>query len=117
MARVKRGGSGLSAAQVTHVEGIYHAILEREREACARIDPRTLPRTAAGSAASKTVVETGARSGALLAALKAGEPVRLEGRNLRRWVDLRRDQAFEWFEVGTGDAVIPCRAAEPPGSF
>ncbi|WP_459966425.1 hypothetical protein [Mycobacterium sp. MUNTM1] len=87
--------------------GIYRALLEREREACARIDPRTLPRLNAGSAAPKTVVESGARSGALLAALEAGEPVRLEGRNLRRWVDLRRDQAFDSFEVRPDDTVMP----------
>lgn len=92
--------------------GIYRSLLEREREACARIDSRTLPRTAAGSASPKTVVETGARSGALLAALEAGEPVQLEGRNLRRWVDLRRDQAFDSFEVRPDDTVTPLGRVE-----
>lgn len=84
--------------------GIYRTLLEREREACARVDPRTLPPR---SDEPKTVVETGARSGALLAALEAGEPVRVEGRQLRRWVDLRRDQAFDSFEVRPDDTVTP----------
>lgn len=107
VARVKRGGGGLSAAQDIHAEGIYRALLLREREACARVDPRTLPRFSGGPGGPRTVVETGARSGALLAALEAGEPVQLEGRQLRRWVDLRRDQAFDSFEVRSDDTVTP----------
>ncbi|BCO47752.1 hypothetical protein [Mycobacterium intracellulare] len=113
MARVRRPVSGFSAAQDIHVEGIYHAILEREREACARIDPRTLPRFNGGPSGPRTVVETGARSSALLASLdEAGEAVHFEGRSLRRWVDLRRHQALELFEVRPDDTVTPLGRVE-----
>ena len=72
----------------------------------AEIDPRTLPRLYPRSEGPRTVVETGVWSRALLDPLEAGEPVRLEGRSLRRWVDLRRDQRFEWFEVRPDDTVV-----------
>jgi len=84
--------------------GIYRALLEQEQERCARIDPRTREhyRPEGGEL---TVVETGARSGALLEALEAGQPAVLQGRRLRQWIDLRRDQAFDLFEVRPDDSV------------
>jgi hypothetical protein len=102
------------------VPGLYEALLERERRHCSRPDPRLmrlhhpdgqycttpdvicehdplpLPRTA------------------LLGELEAGRVVRLQGRNLRGHSlppsRLRRDEAFDWFEVSPGDAVVrlPC---------
>jgi hypothetical protein len=49
------------------------------------------------------------RRSALLDALEAGEPVTLQSRQLRGHslpdVPLRRDQAFDWFEVRPDDSV------------
>lgn len=88
--------------------GLYAAILERERAYCARIDPRTMERFNKTTTGELTVVATGARSGKLLEALEAGQPVRLQGRRLRPWLELRRDQAFQWFEIRPDDTVRPC---------
>ena len=52
-----------------------------------------------------------ARGRALLDPLEAGEPVRLEGLSLRRWVDQHRGQRFEWFEVRPDDTVVPSGVA------
>ena len=65
------------------VPGLYAALLENERAACAKIDPRTIPRLNPESSGPRTVVETGARSTVLLAELEAGRPVRRQGRQLR----------------------------------
>jgi hypothetical protein len=48
----------------------------------------------------------------LLDALEAGRPARVQGRNLRGQglpeVRLRREQAFDWFEVGADDTLRLC---------
>ncbi len=90
--------------------GLYAALLERERAYCARIDPRTMARFNKATEGELTVVATGARSGRLLEDLEAGRPVRLEGRRLRPWLELRRDQAFQWFEISSDDTVRECEA-------
>ncbi|ODR17602.1 hypothetical protein [Mycolicibacterium porcinum] len=38
--------------------------------------------------------------------------VRLEGRRLRPWLELRRDQAFQWFEIRPDDTVRSCDAPD-----
>ncbi|BBY44267.1 hypothetical protein MCEL_25620 [Mycolicibacterium celeriflavum] len=94
MVRARRDGWGRGRGLV--VAGLYAALFERERKECAEIDPRTLPQLNAHSSRPRTVVETGTHSPALLAALEAGDPVTLEGRQLRGrslpGMPLRRDQ-------------------------
>lgn len=108
MPRISNGGSRRSGV-VASVPGLYVALLDRERRACAEVDPRTLPCFNPHSEQPRTVVETGSRSPTLLAALEAGETVMLHGRSLRGHrvpvVPLRRDQAFDWFHVSADDQV------------
>jgi hypothetical protein len=102
-------GVGKPGNRRRQVPGLYARLLERERGSCAQIDPRTLPRFNPASPAPRTVVETGIKSRALLDALEAGEPVQLQGRQLRGRslpaMPLRRDQASDWFEVSADDTV------------
>jgi hypothetical protein len=103
------------------VEGLYAAMVEQERARCSRPDPRLMRRlhpeggycTSPGVVCEHEPIPTPASR--LLRALEAGDPVVVEGRNLRGRsvpdVKLRRDQAFAWFEVRSDDTVRP---AAPP---
>jgi hypothetical protein len=100
------GGSGRGIV----VPGVYAALLEQERTACAQIDPRTLPRFNPGST-PRTVVQTGSHPRGLLDALAAGEPVVVPrwyiGRNT--WsgppIDQPRDRSIRFVQVGPDDRI------------
>jgi hypothetical protein len=53
---------------------------------------------------------------ALLGALEAGQPVTLQGRNLHRHMNLRRDQSFHLFTVTPDDRVTPSLPSSSPSS-
>lgn len=97
------------------VQGLYEALLDRERHRCARPDPRVMYVLHDGQGWCTTpgmVCEHESvppRQTVLLDALEAGEPARVQGRDLRGRdlpeVRLRREQAFDWFEVNSKDIV------------
>ena len=99
------------------VPGLYAALLEGERRRCSRPDPRLTYRLHGGGFSCRTpgiICEHDPlplpRS-QLLDDLEAGRPVHLQGRQLRGHslpdARLRRDQAFDWFEVRTDDSLNP----------
>lgn len=100
-----------------HVDGLYAALLERERDCHARnpVDPRWRY-TEAGQRGEPPPDRWLTPRPPLLDDLEAGRPVRLQGRRLRGRglpeVPLRRDQAFDWFEVSRDDSMLAIAAID-----
>lgn len=90
--------------------GIYSALLtqERDRNERDRVDPRWRYTQSGQRGEPPPAVITPRNP--LLDALEASQKLKLQGRNLHRHMKLRRDQAFDWFEVGPDDRVIPISA-------
>lgn len=99
------------------VPGLYAALLERERDHHDRnrVDPR-YRFTEAGQRGEPPPEKWLTPRPALLDDLEASRPVRLQGRQLRGRslpdARLRRDQAFDWFEVHSDDTVHRCDRSE-----
>lgn len=93
------------------VQGLYDALLEAERARLERtpMDPRWAYTERGRAREPPPERQTSSRR---LEASQAGEPMRLQGRNLRSRslpvVKLRRDQAFDWFEIRPDDTVRQC---------
>jgi len=103
------------SAPSVQVWGIYAALRERERKACAEPDPRAMYRLHSGGWYCTTQGVVCAHEplpthrSELLDALKVGKAVRAQGRDLRGLrlpeVPLNRSQAFRWFQFDADDTV------------
>lgn len=108
MVRARRGRGGGRGAVVP---GLYAALLEWERQSFerSRVDPRWRY-TEAGQRGEPALESWLRPRSARLDALEAGKPVALQGRDLRGVhlpkVPLRRDQAYDWFEIRPDDSVL-----------
>lgn len=110
---------------VRHVPGVYAAQLEQKRRQC-RPDPRLMSRvhssgeycTSPGVVCDHEPIPV--QRPPLLDDLEAGLPVVVQGWDLRGHslpdVHLRRDQAFDWFEVRPDDTIRPCPPPPAEGS-
>lgn len=115
MVRARPNGRGGPAGGRRVVPGLYAALLASEQRRCSRPDPRMPYRLHGGGFSCRTpgiICEHDPiplpRS-KLLDDLEAGRSVRLQGRQLRGRslpdARLRRDQAFDWFQVSFDDEV------------
>ncbi|MES3664744.1 hypothetical protein [Mycobacterium intracellulare] len=107
MPEIRRGAE---RGQGTVIEGIYAALLEREREERIKqtpIDPRC--RYAVGHDHGLDDAPEECRPNRhRLVSLESSEPQQLQGREIKFLLPehrQRRDDAFEWFEIRADDRV------------